>query len=204
VTTVCYGSGSPFGPEAQCPAFTGVTTNYIINANKAQVKGFELGAALRATNWLTLTANYAYTDSKYKDFQARDVFPAPSSAALRQFGGNRVQWIPKSSLSGSARVEAPVMDNGVKGFFELDGRYRTAKYVRFDNRVRLAPKAVFDLQTGLQGEGWSASIFVENLFNDKTPDFTRYYGNWNPNRTNGEYIVAPAKRAIGLRASKEF
>lgn len=204
VTTVCFGQNSPFGPEAQCPAFAGITTNYIINAKKATVKGLELGAALKATDWVTFDVNYAYTDSKYKDFLARDVFPAVAGATPRQFGGNRVQWIPKHSISGSTRFEAPVMDDGTKGFLEVSGRYRSGKYVRFDNRVRLDAKAVFDTQFGLKGDGWSASVFVDNIFNDTTPDFSRYYGNWNPNRTNGEYIVAPPKRAFGVRASKEF
>ena len=195
--------------EAQCPAFAGITTNYIINARKATVKGLELGAALKATDWVTFDVNYAYTDSKYKDFLARDVFPAVAGANPRQFGGEAAQGRevvhgaaapgPAAAVTGAAKLYWRM-----KAFLEVSGRYRSGKYVRFDNRVRLDAKAVFDTQFGLKGDGWSASVFVDNIFNDTTPDFSRYYGNWNPNRTNGEYIVAPPKRAFGVRASKEF
>jgi outer membrane receptor protein involved in Fe transport len=203
VTTICYGTASPFGPEAACPAATAVSLNYIINADKATVKGAELGLVARPTHDVTLTMNYAYADSKFKDFLARDVFPAPASPTPRQFGGNRMPLIPKHSLSGSIRVEEPV-SREASAFVELSGRYRSSRYARFDNRVLLAGKTVADAQLGVKGDSWTALLYVDNLFNDKTPDFSRYYGNFNPSIPNGEFVSAPAKREVGIRVSKNF
>jgi iron complex outermembrane recepter protein len=203
VTTICYGTASPFGPEAACPTATAVSLNYIINADKARVKGLELGLVARPTRAITLTANYAYADSKFKDFLARDVFPAPASPTPRQFGGNRMPLIPRHSLSGSVRLEQPVATD-MTGFVELSGRYRSSRFARFDNRVLIGSKAVADAQLGVKGDSWTALLFVDNIFNDRTPEFTRYYGNFNPSIPNGEFIAAPAKRAIGLRVSKDF
>ena len=202
VTTICYGTASPFGPEAACPAATAVSLNYIVNADKARVKGAELGLVARPADALTLSVNYAYSDSKFKDFEARDVYPAPAGTT-RQFGGNRMPLIPKHSLSGTIRVEQPVAD-AMTGFVELSGRYRSSRYARFDNRVLIGSKAVADAQVGLKGDSWTALVYVENLFNDKTPEFTRYYGNFNPSIPNGEFIAAPAKRAVGIRINKDF
>lgn len=203
VTTICYGTASPFGPEAECPTATAVSLNYIVNADKARVKGAELGLVARPIDDVSLSFNYAYADSKFKDFLARDVFPAPASPTPRQFGGNRMPLIPKHSLGGSIRVEQPV-GNDATGFVELSGRYRSSRYARFDNRVLIASKTVADAQVGIEGDSWSALLFVENLFNDKTPEFSRYYGNFNPSVPNGEFVAAPAKRAVGLRFSKNF
>ncbi|MBM0168457.1 TonB-dependent receptor [Altererythrobacter sp. C41] len=202
VTTICYGTASPFGPEAECPDATAVSLNYIVNADKAEVKGAELGLVVRPADPLTLTFNYAYADSTFVDFEARDVYPAPAGTD-RQFGGNRLPLVPKHSLSGSVRVEEPIAD-GVSLFTELSARYRSSRYARFDNRVLLAGKTVADAQIGLKGDDWTALIFVDNIFNELTPDFARYYGNFGPSRPNGEFIAAPAKRSFGLRVSKEF
>jgi iron complex outermembrane receptor protein len=202
VTTICYGTASPFGPEAACPTATAVSLNYIVNANKARVKGAELGLVYNPIRPITMSFNYAYADSKFVDFVARDVYPSPAGVT-RQFGGNRMPLIPKHSLSGSVHVEEPVSD-AVNVFEEVSARYRSSRYARFDNRVLIDSKLVTDIQFGLKGNSWTALFFVDNLLNDKTPEFTRYYGNFNPSNPNGEFIAAPAKRAIGVRVSKTF
>jgi iron complex outermembrane receptor protein len=203
VTTICYGTASAFGPEASCPDATAVSLNYIINADKARVKGIDASLGATPVDGLTLGLNYAFTDSTFEDFLARDVFPAPASPTPRQFGGNRMPLIPRHSVSGMIRLEKPLGDT-LTPFVELDGRYRSSRYSRFDNRVLIGEKAVFDAQVGIKGEDWTLLAFMDNIFNDLTPEFTRYYGNWNPSRTNGEYIAAPAKRAVGLRFNKDF
>ncbi len=203
VTTICYGTASPFGPEAECPTATAVSLNYIINAEKAEVKGAELSVQALLTDSITAGLSYAYTDSRFKDFLARDVFPAPASPDDRQFAGNRLPLIAKHSLSGDVRYERWV-SSGLSVFTEVSGRYRSSRFARFDNRVKIDAKTVFDARVGFRTDGWTALVFVDNVFNDLTPDFTRYYGNFSPSRPNGEYIVAPAKRAFGVRVSKEF
>ncbi|WP_374408093.1 TonB-dependent receptor [Pelagerythrobacter sp.] len=201
-TTICYGSASPFGPEPECPTSGAVSINYIVNADSAEVKGAEFAASAQLTDWFSLSASYAYTDSKFEDFVARDVFPAPAGTT-RQFGGNRVQLIPKHSASGTARVEAPVAD-ALDGFASLTGSYRSKRFARFDNRVLLDDKITLDAQIGVKTDSFTGLLFVNNLLNDLTPDFSRYYGNFNPSRPNGEYITAPAQRQIGIRLIKNF
>jgi iron complex outermembrane receptor protein len=208
VTTICYGTQSAFAVggvgEAECPTATAVSLNYIINAQKAEVKGAEFGLVIRPADVLTLNLNYAYADSKFKDFAARDVYPAPAGTD-RQFGGNAMPLVAKHSLSGSIRVEDDIA-NDVSAFVELSARYRSSRYARFDNRVQLAGKTVADVQFGLKGDDWSGLIFVDNIFNELTPDFARYWGNHNPGfgRPNGEFITAPAKRSFGVRVNKNF
>lgn len=201
-TTVCYGTASPFGPEPECPTSGAVSVNYIINADSAEVKGLELAADARLTDWFSLSASYAYTDSKFEDFVARDVFPAPAGTT-RQFGGNRVPLIPKHSLAGTARIEVPVTST-LDGFASLTGTYRSKRFARFDNRVLLDDKTVLDVQIGVKTGSFTGLLFVNNLLNDLTPDFSRYYGDFNPSRPNGEYITAPAQRQIGIRLIKDF
>ncbi len=202
VTTICYGTASPFGPEGECPTATAVSLNYIINADKATVKGAEIAVQALATDALTLGLRYAYTDSQFEDFLARDVFPAPASPDNRQFGGNVMPLVAKHSVSADVRYEHDFAAASV--FTELSGRYRSSRFARFDNRVEIDDKTVVDARVGMNLDGWTAIVYVDNVFDDLTPDFTRYYGNFSPSQPNGEYIVAPAKRTFGLRVSKEF
>lgn len=204
VTTICIGNlNQQYAADAECPDAAASTLNYIINAKKAEVKGGEIGFVVRPSRELTFNFNYAYADSKFKDFSARDVFPAPPSDQDVQFGGNTMPLVAKHSLSGSARYEQFV-SNDVSAFVEVSGRYRSSRFARFDNRVQLAGKTVADVQVGLKGDNWTGLIFVDNIFNEMTPDFARYYGNHNPSRSNGEFITAPAKRSFGVRVNKNF
>ncbi|GAM05428.1 TonB-dependent receptor [Novosphingobium sp. MBES04] len=202
VTTVCYGSLSAQGPEPECPNSSAVTLNYIINADKAEVKGAELGVNATPFHWLTLSGSYAYTDSKFKDFAARDVFPSPAGVD-RQFGGNRVPLVPRHSATGMVHIEAPLTGE-LDGFIEGTGNYRSSRFARFDNRVKLDQKFTADAQIGLKGGSWTALVYVNNIFNDLTPDFSRFWGLFNPSTSNGEYITAPARRTGGIRFIKNF
>lgn len=203
VINTCYGSSSPFGPEAACPASAAINISYLINADKATVKGLELSATLEPTEWLDLSLAYAYTDSKFKDFATRDIYPAPADDTTRQFAGNRVPLIPRHSLTSTMRVDVPVSAT-LDGFASLTGIYRSSRFANFDNRVLLDSKFVANAQLGISNDMFTALLFVNNIFNDLTPDYSRYYPNFNPSDPNGEYITAPAKRTAGVRVIFDF
>lgn len=200
VTTVCFGSNSPYGPESLCPDFRSTSLNYIVNADKARIKGVDLDIRAKLTPVLTAGFNYAYSDSKFVDFLARAPFPATPSTTPTQFAGNRLPLIPKHSLQGTLRFEHPVPGNEDYHFFaEESWRWRSSRYSRFDNRVRVNGKAVGDAQVGINKGDWFVLIYVENVLNNQIPDFTRYYPRWNPSNSNGEYIAAPTPRTFGTR-----
>jgi outer membrane receptor protein involved in Fe transport len=203
VINACFGSAVPFGPEPECPLSAASNLNYIINAKKAEAYGLELEAAANVTEWLSVNAAYAYTQSKFKDFVARDVFPAPSTPANRQFAPNKLPLVPRHTIVASVRVTQPVGD-AFSSFFEFGGRYASAKWARFDNRVLIKGKATFNLRAGVEAENWDVTLFVDNLFNNLTPDYTRYFPQINPFSQNGEYIGAPDKRRWGVRTSFRF
>ena len=86
----------------------------------------------------------------------------------------------------------------------MTGTYRSSRYARFDNRVLLDDKFVANAQIGVSGDNYTALIYVNNIFDDLTPDFSRYWGNFNPSSPNGEYITAPAPRSAGFRLIIDF
>jgi outer membrane receptor protein involved in Fe transport len=203
VINACFGSAVPFGPEPECPLSAASNLNYIINAKKAEAYGLELEAAANVTDWLSVNAAYSYTESKFKDFVARDVFPAPSTPANRQFAPNKLPLVPKHTIVASVRVSQPLTD-AIGGYVEFGGRYTSAKWARFDNRVLIKGKATFNVRVGFEGEMWDVTVFGDNIFNNLTPDYTRYFPQINPFSQNGEFIGAPDKSRWGVRGSVKF
>lgn len=203
VINACFGSAVPFGPEPECPLSAASNLNYIINADKAEAYGLELEGAANITDWLSVNAAYAYTSSKFKDFIARDVFPAPSTPANRQFAPNKLPLVPKHTIVAGVRVTQPVTD-AISGFIEFNGRYASSKWARFDNRVLIKSKATFSVRLGVESENWDVTVFGDNIFSNTVPDYTRYFPRINPFSQNGEYIGAPDKSRWGVRTSLKF
>jgi iron complex outermembrane receptor protein len=203
VINACFGSAVPFGPEPECPLSAASNLNYIINADKAEAYGLELEGSFALTDWLSVNAAYAYTRSKFKDFVARDVFPAPSTPANRQFAPNELPLVPKHTIVAGVRLAQPISD-AIGGFVEVNGRYTSSKWARFDNRVLIKGKATFNLRLGIEADSWDITLFADNLFNNTVPDYTRYFPQINPFSQNGEYIAAPDKSRWGVRTSLRF
>lgn len=205
VTNVCFGSSSPFGPEANCPNSPAVSLTYIDNAEGADIKGLELEVNARVTDHFSTVLAYAYTDATFNRLvtSVGGLPPALIVNGRADFTGRRLPLIPENSLMLSGRYEREVT-SGTDGFIELSGRYRSKRFARFSNLQALDAKTVVDLQLGLRADKWSATLFANNLFDDLTPDFVRYAVNINPLNPNTDYVSAPPKRTYGLRVSYEF
>lgn len=71
----------------------------VVNADKAEVKGFELEAIWLATDNLTLMGNYSYIDGEYTKFCcALDTLSDPDSADEVDLSGNPLTQAPKNKI----------------------------------------------------------------------------------------------------------
>lgn len=74
----------------------------IVNADEAEVKGFEVEATWLATDALTLMANYSYTDGEYTDFCcAVDTIGDPDGGE-QDLSGNPLTQAPKNKVFTNA------------------------------------------------------------------------------------------------------
>ena len=71
--------------------------------------------------------------------------------------------------------------NGLNAVFRADYEYQGKKYWQIDNVDMRDPIHLLSLRGSLEGDHWSASIWVRNLLNEE------YYADFNPS----EYAGAP-------------
>ncbi len=161
--------------------------SYATNAGKARIKGFEFATNWRATDALTLSANYTWMDAKLTQDLLNATVPLhkgqqlPGSSknqlsATANYAWNDVKYTPSLSLSGHTMSSAPADLQGtgekINGFAQIDSRLS----LWFDNV--------------------EASLYVNNIADKRGVTFS--YGNTAAYGIE-QFIVRP--RTVGLRLS---
>ena len=191
---------------------TGVTLSAIANAGKVEIKGLEVEAVWRATQQITVSGSYSWTDATYNEFVigtgASALQRAESGNATGDFSGATVQKTPKNALNASIEYRDQ-FDGGMQWFTEANASYRSERFLDEANLSTLPSYSLVDLRAGLAGQNWSLTAYVNNLFDDdkiksaqRFVDVGRTEGNGAPGRAYIAYLPTP--RVIGLRTEFRF
>ena len=140
----------------------------VVNANEARTQGVELEARLQATERLTISGGYTYTDAEFtQDFATplgpSDVFPDFSGSE-----GNKLPGVPESIGTWALDYEQPVNLFGASELhFRVDGYYRssvvTATSPLSAQFERLDGFDIWNASLSLYNEKWRVSAYVRNL-----------------------------------------
>lgn len=183
--------------------FTGTetTTTIVNNVGKARTQGVELDISARATSWLSLSANYAYTDAKAlkgTEITNGTVFGGDQSVA-----GFTLPRTPKHSAAVSAAVDAPLGASGLFGFGRVDVIYQSRRYAAIQNLIWADPYTHVNLSAGLRAQAWQVKLWVKNATNDDTSlNGFRYVDPGNFRRSAVDFL--PRLRQVGVTASLDF
>jgi len=141
-------------------------TSFVLNADKATVKGLELELTGQVAEGITLSANGAYTDGQYKDFVVADAVNFDAS-------GNRMLNAPKWQFGSTLDVTRPMNDD-LNFVGSATVSYRSAFFFDPENSSFLKQNgyAIVNGRIGVRtsDEKYGAYLYVKNLF-DKI-----YYG----------------------------
>ena len=148
--------------------FTGAasTTTIVNNVGTARTRGVELEVVARPAAWLTVNANYAFTDAK--------AIKGTETTNGTVFGGNRsvagfeLPRSPKHSATLGAEVGVPLGSHGLRGFVRGDLIYQSRRYAEIQNLIWADDFTHFNASVGLAGKGWRAVAFVKNAGDDNT------------------------------------
>ena len=186
----------------------------ITNAAAVESKGFEVAASWSPFYRLNLGLGYAYTDATFKNYvQGPSPAAGPaefaacgvpqgqvSSPQLRteagnacaDFSGNRVAKNPKHAFNLSALYRAPLGSGTHTWFVELNGQYRSKRFVDEANLSWMPSYTNLDLRAGLEFDRFSVIGFISNLTDDDT--IRSAQRNVDPGRPEG---FAPGRAIIG-------
>jgi iron complex outermembrane receptor protein len=152
------------------------------NAAKARVKGIEAELAWLPANWLTVGAAYAYTDAKYREYNALQ-----NDGSIISYSGNTLPQTPKQQVHLAGEVTTPWSTVGGSVFAGADYTYRSE--IQFVD-ANDTPQAILDktrfngivnLHVGLRSsnEKFVFNLFAKNVSDKRAlvsfPDFTPYF-----------------------------
>jgi len=155
----------------------GVNRGYIANAEKVNVKGFEIDANLMASQHFTFYGSTAFTDAKYVKFtnaplplEETGTTKEGVQVAFKDISGGRLPGISKWAVSVGGEYTTPAAFLGKAGkfFVALEGYYRSgfssspspSAYLNIDGYSIANGRFGFRAVNGL-----SAFIWGRNLFN---------------------------------------
>jgi len=183
--------------------FTGAssTTTIVNNVGKARTRGFETDVVFKASSWLTLSGNYAYTDAKAKE--------GTEATNGTVFGGNRsvagatLPRSPAHSFAASAAVDFPVGNNGLYLFARTDVSYQSRRYAEIQNLIWADAFTRVNANVGVRSGAWRITAFVKNAGDDSTSlNGFRYLDPGTFRRTAVDFL--PRLRQYGLTVAYDI
>lgn len=177
------------------------------NAATANSKGVEVSSrAIIADNW-TAYATYAYAKAQLTE-DSPDVFGAGVQGGE---DGDRLPGAPEHQFSFGLRYEQDVLDNKLLSVnYGITAQSDTITKIglKADGET-LAGYALSNLSAKLTGDMWSATLYVDNLFDKYAFTSVRRDKSWIDSkelpelqRVYGHYTTTP--RTIGMKFTYNF
>jgi outer membrane receptor protein involved in Fe transport len=155
-----------------------------INSGGVTAEGIEIETAYVPNNRWELSLNAGYMNPTLDN----DV-PAIGAPA-----GRRLSNVPDITASFSSTYRFPAF-GGRHGFARADIQHVGSIYTEIGNvgrpRIELDPYTLVNLRTGLEGDRWRVTLFVDNVFDEQATVLCC--------RDNGEFTIN-RPRTIGIRA----
>jgi iron complex outermembrane receptor protein len=169
--------------------------SFISNVGKAQIDGFELETAANPISGLSLTATYSRINARLTADQISDIATASGK------NGDKLTLIPDQTASASAEYDWPAFGE-VNGLVRADIDYtgRMSTQFRPTNSIYrvVGNYSSLNLRTGLQGNDWTAAIYVNNVL-DRVGVTTISASTSSP-----DYSVSIPPRTVGVSLTKKF
>ncbi|MCD9085461.1 TonB-dependent receptor [Stenotrophomonas sp. SY1] len=152
-------------------------TSYTTNVGESRIRGFELeGQWAFAHGWVASLA-YSYTDAEILHFLSQDQADLFSDAKAPTLAdpaadaaGYTLPRVPKNKATLGLMYDG-ALGNGWEYTLNMDTTYEGRRYVQVDNLASLAPSTRTNFRFSLRPtEQWQVSAYVNNAFNDRTPE----------------------------------
>jgi outer membrane receptor protein involved in Fe transport len=207
------------------PPLPPVTTSAIENAGDARINGFEIELLARPSREITLTANYAFADSKFRrgfdenqgvlndvaddglvNCSTGDQFPsiAGCQSLFGDITGKRVPRAPQHSVFVDFDYRREIGSSGWTGFFGINAYLLSSSFAQVHNLAATGDSVVSDARLGVQNKNFRVQFYVRNLFDeDSVQQLIRYADANRDLRRNFIAGLRPPRR-FGVIAEARF
>lgn len=181
--------------QAQDPDNPSVFFPFRSNGGAADIYGVEMDLTYRPFAGLELTMAGSYSDAELSEDN-----PIPSTGRK----GDDITYIPETTLSLSGQYRRPIPNTALTGVVGVDMSYVSERNteLRPNNPlfIELDDYALVNMRAGIETNGWSATLIVNNMFDDDSAvDVFRII----PGLTPDGFIVQEP-RTVALRFTKHF
>lgn len=179
------------------------STLVTINSADIEAYGLEMDGMIALSQNLTLSGAVAWNETTLQGINALQTRFFLDQAAA----GARLPQTPK--LSGSLAVDYRNDLNyaGLEWFFRAEGNYVGSRYASALNLAETGSSFDLNLRLGVDGERYSAWLFVDNLTDDDTFESLRSNADCATNAacpTRALEAVLPRQRQVGVSVSVNF
>lgn len=164
------------------------------------LKGFELEAGWRPTNWLELEGTLNWTDSEYVRGLDNNTRTLTGSANMK---GLRTARFPEWSGSLSGTLSGGLQGTDWEWFSRLDVMYTGKQYSDPANLAYIDDYITANLRAGLRKSGWRIEAYASNLTDENTWLGGARFINLVDN-SQGLMMIPMREREIGLRISVDL
>lgn len=162
--------------------FVDVTTGsqIISNLDSVDIWGLEADFQFRATDQFTVYGGLGITDSEIKAIgnPALQGFLTGAGVNIANVIGSRSPKTTDLTANLGAQFTFPLTDS-LNSVLRADYEYSGNKYWQLDNVDVRNPVHLMGLRGAIESDGWSASLWVKNLFDEE------YYADFNPSEFAG-------------------
>lgn len=182
--------------DLQRTSFNALTTSFVTtNAGSARVQGAEMDASLALTRWLTLAANYSFTDAKYRNYLSLNPSGPPTD-----YSGKQLPYVAKHQVNLSAAFTHELAGSGGTIDGSADVSFRSKFQLNDANDVpsfvvdRTAFKGVVNLNVGWRSpdSNYQVRLWAKNLTDHRSvvdaSGFTPFYATFAEYRS-GVYLA---------------
>ncbi len=129
---------------------------YIANAGKAEIKGFEIELMAAPIDGLTVTFALGYADAKITD--------AEGVAGVTE--GDIIQGVPNWTVAASGEYIFP-LNSDMEGLLRGDFNHYGRSFSTNNGEQRLRPAwTALNLRAGVIKDDWEITLFVDNVTNE--------------------------------------
>lgn len=180
---------------------TSTTTTVVNNVGEARSRGYEVDVVMRATPWLTLSGNYAFTDARA--LKGTEVTNGTAFGGNMSVAGAELPRSPRHSAAISAAIDVPTAYDGVNFFARTDVMYQSRRYAEIQNLIWADAFTHVNASMGLTNGDWRVTLFVKNATNnDASLNGFRYLDPLTFRRTAVDFL--PRLRQYGVTVNYGF
>jgi iron complex outermembrane receptor protein len=194
--------------RSEDPAFT---NSVIRNLSGITNSGIEVSMSALLTEGLSIFVGYAYANPEFDngtiDNGLRNIciddVPGIEPACTLDVSGNQLPQSSQHTATFSADYRAPLTSN-LDWFARIDVGYRSSQYTNTANIAETGDRTLSNLRLGLNGAQWDLTFFVDNLFDEDTPQSLSSQPLYNTAAFPRYRVVNIPRRQLGATLKYNF